>query len=154
MSDFTQPTYDTEPVAIYNDGGGLVSEYARAAWDYRLKGRKVKIVGQCRSACVLALAVPGTCVGPHAVVKAHYAYNQRTGEIDYQTTKAMMDILPTTIQERLEPNLTRNYNSRTTLYAKDLIALGVPACKSVPTWKPNSVSADYRPYLPQGFIRR
>ena len=151
MSDFTSPPPHMEPVAIYQDGGGLVGEYARAAWDYKTKGREVKIVGYCASACILALAVPKVCVGPDAVVKAHMARDRRTGKVDWRSTAAMINILPDSIGNVLRDNIDMDYNEKTIFHAEDLVALGFKMCKSVPTWKPDSVAADYRPFLPKGW---
>lgn len=128
MGDFIQPPPNMQPVAIYEDGGGLVSKYQAMAQQYRLEGRKVKIMGSCRSACVLALSVPTTCVAPGAVVKAHYAYEQDTGTIRYDITRNMMSDLPDSVRNRLEPNLGRSYNQRTTLNYNDLVSLGIPSC--------------------------
>lgn len=151
MSDFTSPPPNMEPVAIYEDGGGLMGEYARAAYDYRSKHRKVMIVGNCHSACILALAVPDVCVGPDAVVKAHLPYNLKTNEIEWRAADALLTVLPQRIGDHLRKYMTRYYNPQTTLYAEDLVALGVARCRTVPAWKPNSVAADYRPYLPKGW---
>jgi len=128
MGDFIQPPPNMQPVAIYEDGGGLVSKYQAMAQQYRLEGRRVKIVGSCRSACILALSVPTTCVARGAVVKAHYAYEQNTGAIRYDVTNTMMQDLPERIRNRIEPNLGRNYNYKTTLNYNDLVGLGVPSC--------------------------
>lgn len=128
MGDFIQPPPNMQPVAIYEDGGGLVSKYQAMAQQYRLEGRKVKIMGSCRSACVLALSVPTTCVSPGAVVKAHYAYEQDTGIIRKDITTSMMNDLPEKIRNRLEPNLSKSYNYKTTLSYRDLVSLGVPSC--------------------------
>lgn len=128
MGDFIQPPPNMQPVAIYEDGGGLVSKYEAMAQQYRLEGRKVKIMGSCRSACVLALSVPTTCVMPKAVVKAHFAYESDTGRIRQDITHEMMWQLPDKIRARLEPNLTRGYNAKTILNYYDLVGLGVPSC--------------------------
>lgn len=128
MGDFIQPPPNMQPVAIYEDGGGLVSKYQAMAQQYRLEGRKIKIMGSCRSACVLALSVPTTCVAPGAVIKAHYAYELDTKIIRYDVTNRMMSDLPERIRNQLEPNLGRSYNSKTILNYKDLVSLGVPSC--------------------------
>ena len=128
MGDFLNVPPNMEPVAIYEDGGGLVSKYEAMAQRYRLEGRRVKISGSCRSACVLALSVPTTCVMPRAVVKAHLAYEVDTGRVRQDITREMMWQLPDKIRARLEPNLTRGYNAKTTLNYYDLIGLGVPSC--------------------------
>lgn len=132
MGDFINPPPNMRPVAIYEDGGGLVSKYQAMAQQYRLEGRKVKIMGSCRSACVLALSVPTTCVAPGAVVKAHYAYEKDTETIRYDVTNSMMSDLPEQIRNRIEPYLARSYNSKTTLDYSDLISLGVPSCGKQP----------------------
>ena len=131
MGDFTAPPPNTAPVAIYEDGGGLVTKYQQMAWQYRLEGRKVKILGSCRSACVLALSVPNVCVGPRAVVKAHQAYERDTGVRRADVTSSMMSSLPDRIRAQLEPNLTQEYNSKTTLHYSDLVRLGVKPCDTV-----------------------
>lgn len=128
MGDFLNAPPNMEPVAIYEDGGGLVSKYEAMAQRYRLEGRRVKISGSCRSACVLALSVPTTCVMPKAVVKAHLAYEADTGRVRQDITHEMMWQLPNKIRDRLEPNLTRGYNAKTTLNYYDLVGLGVPSC--------------------------
>jgi hypothetical protein len=93
MGDFTTPPPNNAPVAIYEDGGGLVTKYQQMAMQYRLEGRKVKILGSCRSACVMALSVPNVCVGPNAVVKAHQAYEADTGVRRPDVTAVMMNSL-------------------------------------------------------------
>jgi hypothetical protein len=126
MGDFTAPPPNNAPVAIYEDGGGLVNKYREMALRYRLE-----IVGSCRSACVLALSVPTVCVMPGAVVKAHQAYEQDTGRARPDITYQMMSSLPDQIRARLEPNITREYNSKTTLRYRDLVSLGVKSCNTV-----------------------
>ena len=128
--DFTAPPPNMEPVAIYNDGGGLVEQYRLAAYKYRMEGRQVKILGSCRSACVLALSVPNVCVGPDAVVKAHHAYEKNTGVVRVDITESMMRELPDNIRREIEPNIQRQYNSGATLTYRKLLALGVPDCNN------------------------
>ena len=128
MGDFLNVPPNMEPVAIYEDGGGLVTKYQAMAQRYRLEGRRIKISGSCRSACVLALSVPTTCVMPRAVVKAHLAYESDTGRVRQDITREMMWQLPDKVRARLEPNLTRDYNAKTTLNYYDLVSLGVPSC--------------------------
>jgi hypothetical protein len=140
MGDFTTPPPNNAPVAIYEDGGGLVTKYQQMAWQYRLENRKVKILGSCRSACVMALSVPNVCVGPNAVVKAHQAYEADTGVSRPDITAVMMSSLPTKIREQLEPNITRNYNRKTTLNYNDLVSLGVKPCDSYRVVKTKPVS--------------
>lgn len=128
MGDFTAPPPNTAPVAIYEDGGGLVKKYQAMALQYRMEGRKVKILGSCRSACVLALSVPDVCVGPNAVVKAHQAYEADTGVARPDVTAQMMDNLPYRVRLQLEPNVTREYNQKTILHYRDLVRLGIKPC--------------------------
>jgi len=128
MGDFVAPPPNHEPVAIYEDGGGLVKKYEEMAYQYRLEGRQVKILGSCRSACVLALSVPKVCVGPNAVVKAHQAYEKDTGIVRPDITAIMMSNLPVQIRQRLEPNISKYYNAKTTLRYDDLVGLGVKPC--------------------------
>lgn len=137
--DFTPPP-NLEPVAIYNDGGGLVEKYRMAAYQYRMEGRQVKILGSCRSACVLYLSVPKVCVGPGAVVKAHHAYEQATGVLRPDYTTSMMRELPNNIRARLEPNITRSYNQSATLTYRELRDLGVPDCRTQTTDKKEMIA--------------
>lgn len=140
MGDFVAPPPNHEPVAIYEDGGGLVKKYEEMAYQYRLEGRQVKILGSCRSACVLALSVPKVCVGPNAVVKAHQAYEKDTGMVRPDITAIMMSNLPVQIRQRLEPNISKYYNAKTTLRYDDLVSLGVKPCDSYRTIKVKPVS--------------
>ena len=130
MGDFIHPPSGYAPVAIYEDGGGLVDQYRNAAWEYNLTGRQVKILGSCRSACIYALSVKNVCVGPNAVVKAHMAYERDTKVLRQDITARMMDALPARIYERLNGNITKEYNSKTILTYQDLISLGVRKCFS------------------------
>jgi hypothetical protein len=139
MSDFIHPPEGNAPVAIYEDGGGLVSKYQAAAFEYNLTGRKVKILGSCRSACIYALSVKNVCVGPNAVVKAHMAYEKYTNILREDITDQMISALPQPIYERLNGNITKNYNPKTTLTYNDLISLGIPKCR-------NQVYAKDTPY--------
>lgn len=145
MGDFTAPPPNTAPVAIYEDGGGLVEKYQQAALQYRLEGRKVKILGSCRSACVLALSVPNVCVGPNAVVKAHMAYELQTGIRRPDITAVMMDALPPRVRAQIEPNITRSYNPKTTLNYDDLVGLGVKPCTSGEKYRIAKVKVFHHP---------
>ena len=140
MGDFTAPPPNNAPVAIYEDGGGLVKKYQEMAFQYKLEGRKVKILGSCRSACVLALSVPNVCVGRNAVIKAHQAYEADTGVSRPDITYQMMSSLPDKVRQRLEPNVTKNYNSKTVLDYNDLVSLGIKPCDSYRIVKVKPVS--------------
>jgi|LakMenEpi03Aug12_release.lakeMendotaPanAssembly.Ray.scaffolds.fasta_scaffold70646_2 hypothetical protein len=128
MSQFLSPPPNNAPIAIYNDGGGLVTAYQAAALRYKMEGRKVEIKGSCRSACLLALSVPKVCVTPGAQVKAHHAYEQISGTVRTDITNQMLADLPTPIRNRLEGKITPNYNQQATLNYKDLRSLGVADC--------------------------
>lgn len=128
MGEFLSPPPNMQPVAIYNDGGGLVEKYKEAAFRYRMEGREVQIHGSCRSACVLALSVPNVCVTPGAVVKAHQAYETISGAIRPDVTAEMMDSLPYAVKARLEPNIRKEYWSGSILGYSDLVNLGIRPC--------------------------
>ena len=129
MQDFINPPPGSAPVAIYEDGGGLVTEYQRRALQYSLEKRKVEIHGSCRSACILALSVPDVCVTPSAVVKAHQAYEKYSQATRSDVTQQMLDALPPQIKGALEHNIQVNYTPSSTLTYAELRQLGVPACQ-------------------------
>ena len=129
MGEFTEPPAIYRPVVINNDGGGLVDSYEASVNRYTLEGREVRIKGSCRSACILSLAVPNVCVYPSAVVKAHNAYEQRTGVRRPDVTARMLSWLPTRIQSRLRGQVTDSYNSHTILTGNELISLGIRRCQ-------------------------
>ena len=60
-------------IAIDEDGGGTVIDYARRMFQIRQAGTKVHFKGRCDSACTLYLALPGaqTCVTQNAVFRFH-----------------------------------------------------------------------------------
>ena len=134
--DFTTPPPNMEPVAIYDDGGGIVDKYREAAYQYRLEGRQVKILGSCRSACILALSVPNVCVGPEAVVMAHHAHGLYSGKIKPDTTKAILDELPNNIRKEIEPHVKEEYTDGATLTYSEMRSLGIPDCSQVKPEKP------------------
>ena len=63
MGEFTIPPSNNAAIEIHDDRGGYVDEYESAVWHYNIEGRKVKILGMCRSACLLALGAKNVCVG-------------------------------------------------------------------------------------------
>ena len=129
MQDFIHPPPGSAPVAIYEDGGGLVTEYQNRAFQYGLEKRRVEIHGSCRSACVLALSVPDVCVSPNAVVKAHQAYEKYSQKTREDVTHQMLDALPTKIRTVLERNIQTHYTPESTLTYTELRELGIPACQ-------------------------
>lgn len=130
MQDFLHTPMGSAPVAIYEDGGGLVTEYQRKALQYTLEGRRVEIHGSCRSACVLALSVPDVCVVPGAVVKAHHAYETYTKRVRADVTQEMLGALPQNIQSVLRSNMRTYYTPESTLTYEELKGLGISDCKS------------------------
>lgn len=143
MSQFLSPPPNHAPVAIYNDGGGLVENYIQQAYKYRLEGRAVQIRGSCRSACLMALSVPKVCVSPGAVVKAHHAYEQNTGKVREDYTSRMLSELPSSIRNKLNGKITVAYNPEATLDYAELRKLGVSDCgntKVTASDKPRNVT--------------
>jgi hypothetical protein len=130
MGEFLHSPPNMQPVAIYNDGGGLVTAYEEAAFRYAREGREVQIRGQCRSACILALSVPKVCVVPGAVVKAHNAYEQFGGTRRPDITQAMLSKLPSKIQMRLNGKVRDAYWAGSILDYNELMALGIRRCGS------------------------
>jgi len=134
MGQFLYPPPDIrQPVVIVSDGGGLVDQYERAAWRYRLEKRRVEIRGSCRSACTLALSVPNVCVGKNAVVKWHHAYSVDDHTPRYDVTNAMLSQLPIRIQYQLRGKITVDYNPNAILNYHQLIALGIQDCDATST---------------------
>ena len=129
MSPFLYPPPDNAPIVIYEDGGGLVDDYIRQAHIYSSEGRRIEIRGSCRSACLLALSVPGVCVTPSAQVKAHHAYEKYSGVVREDITNKMLAELPRNIRDRLEGRIQKTYNQGATLDYKELIDLNVADCK-------------------------
>lgn len=129
---FDLPPPPVAPVAIYEDGGGLVHKYRVMAYQYRMEGRQVRILGSCRSACVLYLGVPNVCVGPKAEIKAHHAYDLKTLQLRPEITKKMMSEIPQNIAARLLPNIQREYTEGATLRYKELLKLGIKDCSTMP----------------------
>lgn len=128
MQDFLHPPLGSAPVEIYEDGGGLVTEYQRKAMQYSLEGRRVEIRGSCRSACVLALSVPNVCVTDGAVVKAHYAFEADTKKPRLDITDQMLSALPVKVKSVLEKNIQPQYTPGATLTYSELRDLGISSC--------------------------
>ena len=128
-SPFLYPPPDVkQPVVIHEDGGGLVDKYIEQAHIYRFQGRRVEIRGSCRSACLLALSVPKVCVSDNAVVKAHHAYESRTGVSRPDVTNKMLWELPENIRARLDGKIGERYTAQSTLTYNDLRKLNIPDC--------------------------
>jgi hypothetical protein len=77
---------------------------------------------------MLALSVPNVCVVPAAVVKAHQAYEIKTGKERPDITNMMIRELPSNIQQRLSGKIQINYTPESTLNYSELRQLGIPDC--------------------------
>jgi hypothetical protein len=120
---YLSPPPSPQPVVVYKDVGGLVSDYEARTEDYRRENREVRL-HECRSACTLALSLPNVCVYPDAKLKFHQAYNEQTREADLGVSARLFDSYPTAVRGRLG-YLTRQYK---VLSGVELIALGVRDC--------------------------
>jgi hypothetical protein len=117
-------------IVITNDGGGIVKQYKKLVDLYSMENRQVRIMGSCRSACILYLGAKNVCVGPNAIIKAHMAYEPVSGMSRPDVTSEMMDMIPYSVSSRLSPYITVNYNEKTTLNYNQLVELGIKKCKS------------------------
>lgn len=131
-------------IVITENGGGVVSQFMDRVDRYNREGREVRIMGSCRSACILYLGVKNVCVGPNAVIKAHEAYEPKTGASRPDVTLEMMNYIPVRVSARLWPYITTEYNSMTTLNAAQLNQLGVRKCGPMTT-----VEASDKPRMPR-----
>lgn len=120
---YLTPPPSPQPVVVYKDVGGLVSEYEAQTELYRQENREVRL-HECRSACTLALSLPNVCVYPDAQVKFHQAYNALTHEVDLGVSERLFDSYPAAVRGRLG-YLTRQYK---VLRGTELIALGMRNC--------------------------
>jgi hypothetical protein len=121
---YLSPPPSPQPVVVYKDVGGLVSDYESRTEAYRRENREVRL-HECRSACTLALSLPNVCVYPDAQIKFHQAYNALTHEVDLGVSSKLFDSYPAAVRARLG-NLTREYR---VLGGRELIALGVRSCQ-------------------------
>ena len=121
---YLEPPPFPAPVVVTKDVGGLVSSYFAQTERYRAEGREVRL-HECRSACTLALSLPGVCVYPSSVLKFHQAYNQITRETDLDISRQLLESYPKPVQARLGA-LTRDYR---VLGGAELISLGVRNCE-------------------------
>jgi len=120
---YLSPPPNPQPVIVYKDTGGLVSDYEAVTELYRRQNREVRL-HECRSACTLALSLPNVCVYPDAQVKFHQAYNALTREVDLGVSAKLFNSYPAPVQARLG-YLTRQYK---VLSGRELIALGMRNC--------------------------
>jgi len=115
-------------IVITEDGGGTVTKYEAMVDRYSAENREVRIMGSCRSACILYLGASNVCVGPNAVIKAHEAYEPISDRNRPDITAEMMNRIPVRVAARLEPYITEQYNKMTTLSYSQLVDLGVRPC--------------------------
>ena len=120
---YLSPPPNSQPVIVYKDTGGLVSDYEAQTELYRRTNREVRL-HECRSACTLALSLPNVCVYPDAQVKFHQAYNALTRETDLGVSDKLFNSYPAPVRARLG-FLTRQYK---VLSGRELIALGMRNC--------------------------
>ncbi|HXY59496.1 MAG TPA: hypothetical protein VEH76_13055 [Methylocystis sp.] len=120
---YLSPPPSPQPVVVYKDVGGLVSDYEAMTEAYRRENREVRL-HECRSACTLALSLPNVCVYPDAQVKFHQAYNEITRETDFSVSAKLFDSYPAPVRARLG-TLTRQYK---VLSGVELISLGMRNC--------------------------
>lgn len=120
---YLSPPPSPQPVIVYKDVGGLVSDYEAMTEAYRRENREVRL-HECRSACTLALSLPNVCVYPDAQVKFHQAYNEITREADLGVSAKLFDSYPAPVRARLG-TLTRQYK---VLSGVELISLGMRNC--------------------------
>jgi len=117
-------------IVITNDGGGVVRKYENLVDLYSSENRQVRIMGSCRSACILYLGAKNVCVGPNALIKAHMAYEPFSGATRPDVTSQMMNRIPYRVSARLSPYITVDYNKMTTLNYSQLVELGIKKCGS------------------------
>lgn len=63
-------------VVISRDYGGVMVDFAARVAQYKGRKVRVRIEGECASACTLVLALPPdrVCVGPNAALEFHQSY--------------------------------------------------------------------------------
>lgn len=127
-------------VVITMNTGGYVDEYFAAAERFKRTGQRIEVRGECRSACTVLLEVPTLCVAPGAVFRWHHAYVKSTGQLKPEITDQMLSRLPYRISSRLVGRIQKSYTPQASLDYKELVSLGVPACKGHTT-----VASDARP---------
>ena len=120
---YLEPPPFPAPVIVQKDVGGYVADYRAATERYRAEDREVQL-GECRSACTLALSLPGVCVWPSSVVKFHKAYDAKTKVVDEGVSQELFNAYPPAVRARLG-TLTRNYQ---VLTGTELISLGLRNC--------------------------
>lgn len=67
------PSFAHHTVVINGDRGGEIGHYSHQFSYYHHDGAKVRIMGQCLSACTMYLGLPNTCVYPDAILGFHQA---------------------------------------------------------------------------------
>jgi len=68
----TDISFQTAPLVIRNDRGGLLRDRLRQLAELRLQGRRVEIRGAvCLSTCTMFLGLPGTCISPSTTFGFH-----------------------------------------------------------------------------------
>jgi hypothetical protein len=109
---------------VTNDPGGPVDIYAMSA---AMTHERIRIIGRCASACTEYLGARHVCVSPNARFMFHAAYNL-DGSRNEQGVLVMLAFYPPSLRAWLHERggLTTRAIDAT---GRDLIALGVPACR-------------------------
>ena len=128
MFDFILPPEDNKPVVILDDRGGRVSDYVTMAERYTNEGREVRIIGLCWSACSLALSVPNVCVGSMATIMFHDAYDMKTGKVNLEVTRDILNRLPPKIKSEISKTISKDFHAASTLDAAAFLRMGVKKC--------------------------
>lgn len=88
------------PVIVQKDVGGYVADYRAQTERYRAENREVQL-HECRSACTLALGLPGVCVYPTSILKFHKAYDVNTRVPDDAISRELLESYPPAVRARL-----------------------------------------------------
>ena len=157
---YLAPPPEPAPVVIMRDIGADYASYLRQTDMYRASNREVRL-GECRSACTLALSLPRVCVYKSSILRFNQIFDQDSREIDVAATDALFRSYPVKVRAHLG-YLTRKYK---TLSGAKLISLGIRDCAAGSQPGHSGVaatqSATARPvYVPPGhgpaarFLRR
>lgn len=89
-------------VTISNNNGGPVIVFAHRILSLYVAGARVRLEGDCNSACALVTALPKDriCVGRTARLRIHQA-SYPNGAKDGRLTGKMLEIMPDWVQQRV-----------------------------------------------------
>lgn len=126
--DFISSRLSRGPLAIYKDYGGNVNQYILATNKYNKEHREVRIIGDCYSACMMALAVKLVCIYPTAKVYFHLIRNPTTQQTDPITTERLLKQMNYRLYDRVWGKIDVNFTPQATLSGQQLIELGYKSC--------------------------